>query len=253
MAIVGEHLGVMPMTRKLEFSEKCAKNIFQDPDNEEEVVQWEKPWGIVLVTMGSKETLIRNIEFSMIQEMMGLGPSKYCLMSNGVRDFERRVLLVLNYLPRKKICLYPPTTIPRGPFEEPRWRSLGKEISERRVALNDFDAPGMWEVNTSQNMVCIRFLDNPRFIDNTRFAFLKESLRVGPERYCLVYEQNPLYLSQIAIVMTFLPRHKMFMYPGGTRLGGMFLQEPWLSRGLDICSRTSITTEEFQTYFPSEA
>ena len=157
-------MGVMPMTRKLEFSEKCAKNIFQDPDNVEEVIQWEKHWGIVFVTMGSRETLIRNIEFALIQEMMDLGPPKYCLMSNGVRDFERRVLLVLNYLPRKKICLYPPTIIPRGPFEEPRWRSLGKEISERRVALNDFDAPGMWEVNTSQNMVCIRFSDNAHLL-----------------------------------------------------------------------------------------
>ena len=81
---------------------------------------------------------------------------------------------------------------------------------------------------------------------------MKENLGVGPKRYCLVYENKPLNNVSFAIVMTFLPRHKMFVYPEGVRLDGMFMVEPWLTRGITICSRTSISAEEFCSYFPTE-
>ena len=87
MVVAGLHLGVMPWARKLEFSERCARNIFQDPHNSRDVVQWERHWGITIAFLGPRENLIRNLEFAMIQELLGMGPSKYCLVSNKFRDF----------------------------------------------------------------------------------------------------------------------------------------------------------------------
>ena len=181
MVVAGLHLGVMPWARKIEFSERCARNIFQDPHNSKDVVQWERHWGITIAFLGPRENLIRNLEFAMIQELLDMGPPKYCLVCNNLRGFGERVLLVLNYLPKEKICLYPPTTIPRGPFEKPAWRSLGKELSERRVSLNDFDAPETWRVNTDQDMMCVRFSSDDYLINNVRFALMKEKLGEEPQ------------------------------------------------------------------------
>ena len=252
MAVIGEHLNVLPLDLKLEFSDKCARNIFQDPNNSENVVPWERHWGITFAFMKPRENLIRNLEFAMLQELLGMGPPKYCLISNKCKDFDQQVLLVLNYLPKKKICLYPPAIIPRGPFEKPAWRSLGKELHKRRVSLNDFNAPETWVVNTNQDMMCVRFSSDDHLTNNVRFALMKENLGVGPKQYCLVYEDKPQHNVHFAIVMTFLPRHKMFVYPEGVRLDGMFVEEPWLTRGISVCSRASISAEEFRTYFPTE-
>ena len=254
MAVIGEHLSVLPLDQKLEFRDKCARNIFQDPDNTGNVIPWERQWGITIAFMGPRENLIRNLEFAMIQELLGLGPPKYCLVSNKFKEFDKRVLLVLNYLPQKKICMFPPTRIPRGPFEAPIWEKWGKILRKQRISLDDFIAPETWKVNKEQDMMCVRFTeDEDHLVNNVKFALLKENLGIGPKQYCLVYEDNPNHIVPFAIVTALLPRHKMFVYPGGVTLDGMFENEPWLSRGVYVCSRASISKEEFHSYFPDEA
>ena len=51
--------------------------------------------------------LLKNIKFTMIQELMGLGPMKYCIVYNKMPKFSKKLLLLISYLPHKKMCLYP--------------------------------------------------------------------------------------------------------------------------------------------------
>ena len=59
-------------------------------------------WGVTYVTMWDEEHLLKNIQFAMIQEMMGIGPAKYCIVNNIMPNFEKRLMFLLNYLPKKK-------------------------------------------------------------------------------------------------------------------------------------------------------
>lgn len=158
----------------------------------------------------------------------------------------------MNFLPREKLCFYPPTVALRGPFEQSPWREMGREINNRRFTHEDFIAPGTWKINQSRDIICIQFSDYPRLIRNLRFTLTKEGLGLGPQSNCIVFDQNPSFYLHLAIVMTFLLRHKMFMYPSNLIRGGLFVQEPWLSRGHVIFSRLSLTFEEFQAHFPPE-
>ena len=74
-------------------------------------------WGVTFVTMWDKEHLIENILFVMIQEMMGFGPMKYYINYQILENFFKRLLLLINYLPQKKMCFYPPQVILEPPFD----------------------------------------------------------------------------------------------------------------------------------------
>ena len=50
-------------------------------------------------------------------------------------NFEENLLLLMNYLPHQKMCLYPPRYVLKGPFCHSPWRELGKAISSRQVNL----------------------------------------------------------------------------------------------------------------------
>ena len=101
-------------------------------------------------------------------------------------------------------------------------------------------------------MVCIQFTDYPHLIENLRLALTEEGLGLGPQRYCLVFDRDPYFHRFLAVILAFLPRHKMFMYPNNVVLGGPFTHEPWLSRLRTVCSRPSLSPKEFQTHFPEE-
>ena len=80
------------------------------------------------MTMWDEEHLIKNIQFAMIQEMMGLGPMKYWIVYNEMTNFFKRLLLLINYLPQKKMFFYPPQVILEPPFDHSPWREIGEAI-----------------------------------------------------------------------------------------------------------------------------
>ena len=72
----------------------------------------------------------------MLLEMMKKGPMKYCIVGNTMPNFSSKVMLLLKYLPPKKICIYPPYML-NGPFNRSLWREIGEAIRERRINLKN--------------------------------------------------------------------------------------------------------------------
>ena len=73
-------------------------------------------------------------------------------------------------------------------------------------------------------MVCINFSAHFQFAHRLEYAMLREIVGLGPLRHCIVYQDDFLSILELAIVMTYLPRQKMFIYPAGTNLTRHFSQ-----------------------------
>ena len=69
-----------------------------------------------------EEHLLSNIRLAINQEVMGMGPMKYCIINSAVSDFESKLLLIINYLPHEKLCFCPPRDILEGPFVNSPWK-----------------------------------------------------------------------------------------------------------------------------------
>ena len=129
MFIVKDHMKVMDEKKKHELSELYTKLIFPLWGNSWTDVKWTTKWGVTFVMMWDEEHLLKNIRFAMIQEMMGQGPMKYCIVHNVMPNFHQRLLLLLNYLPHKKMCLYPQQFILEEPFDSSPWREIIDKIN----------------------------------------------------------------------------------------------------------------------------
>ena len=71
----------------------------------------------------------------MIQEMMGQGLMKYYIAHNAMPNFNQKLLLLLNYLPHKKMCLYLQQFILDEPFDcSPRIEIIN-EINNQRFNM----------------------------------------------------------------------------------------------------------------------
>ena len=73
----------------------------------------------------------------MILEMMGLGPMRYCIVYNDMPNFFSRLLLLINYLPQKKMCFYPPRFFFDVPFDHSPWREIKDPICSQRFYLKN--------------------------------------------------------------------------------------------------------------------
>ena len=73
----------------------------------------------------------------MLQEMMGLGPMKYCIVYNKMPNFSSRLLLLINYLPQKKMCFYPSRFFLDAPFDHSPWREIGEAIHSQQLNLKN--------------------------------------------------------------------------------------------------------------------
>lgn len=132
MNIVKLHMGVMDYEQKKKTCKIYTQLFFPELDNTWSNVQWVTLQGVTYVTMWDHEHLLRNIKFAMIAEMLGVGPYKYCIITNLMPYFENRLALLMGYLPRQKMCFYPTLYVLRGPFQRAPWRSWGQMISHRR-------------------------------------------------------------------------------------------------------------------------
>ena len=71
MTIVKDHMKVMDEKKKHKLSELYTKLIFSLQGNAWTDVKWMTKWGVTFVTIWDEEHLLKNIQFAMIQEMMG--------------------------------------------------------------------------------------------------------------------------------------------------------------------------------------
>ena len=137
MNIIGKHMRVMKLEKKRELSEINTKLIFPRQGQDWTDVKWTTQWGVTFVTMWDEEHLIKNIKFAMLQEMMGLGPMRYCIVYNEMPNFSSRLLLLIKYLPQKKMCFYPPRFFLDAPFDHSPWREIGEALRSRWFFLKN--------------------------------------------------------------------------------------------------------------------
>ena len=107
----------------------------------------------------------------------------------------------------------------------------------------------MWRRNGNQDMTCIQLYGQHWFLQNLRVAMLREVAGIGPQRYCIVFNQASSFYSKLKMILAYLPVEKMFLYPAQESLGGPFLQEPWLSQGQLLYSHPSISCKEYIANF----
>ena len=87
-----------------------------------------------------------------------------------------------------------------------------------------------WLINYSKSMTCVQLCTHPSNIaDNLKVSLLKEAVGLGPSQYFIVHHPRRKFPKRLKTIMFFLPLEKMFLYPAVGTLGGLFLQEPWLS------------------------
>ena len=134
MNVISKHMHEMRTEKKKELNELYSRLIFP-----RQGWDWTRTthWGVTFVTMWDKKHLIKNIQFTMIQEMMGLGPMKYCIVYNKMPNFFKRLLPLINYLPQKKMCFYTPQGILEAPFDHYPWREIGEAIRSRQFDLKN--------------------------------------------------------------------------------------------------------------------
>ena len=137
MSIVRLHMGVMKYDKKQEMSNLYTRLIFPNLGNSWSNVQWTTHGGVTYVTMWDNEHLLKNIKYAMMMEMLGLGPYKYCIVSNIMPRFESKLMLLMSYLPMEKMCFYPPVFDLYYPFQRPPWREWGEMIFNRRLNLKN--------------------------------------------------------------------------------------------------------------------
>ena len=127
----------MRIEKKKEISALFSRHLFPRQGQNWTDVKWTTHWGVTFVTMWYEEHLIKNIQFAMIQEMMGLGSMKYWIVYNDMPNFFKRLLLLISYLPQKKMCFYPPQVILEPPFDHSPWREFGEAIQSRCFHLKN--------------------------------------------------------------------------------------------------------------------
>ena len=136
MDIVGKHMRVMRLEKKKELSEIYSKLIFPQQGLNWTDVKWTTHWGVTFVTMWDEEHLLKNIQYAMILERMDLGPMKYCIVYNDMPNFFSKLLLLF-YLPHKKMCFYPPSFFFDAPFNHSPWMEIGDAIRSRWFYLKN--------------------------------------------------------------------------------------------------------------------
>ena len=117
MNIVSKHLHEIRIEKKKELSELYSRHLFPRQGQNWTNVKWTTHWGVTFVTMWDEEHQIKNVQFAMIQEMMGLGPMKYCIVYNEMPNLFSRLLILINYVSQKKMCFYPPRFFFDAPFD----------------------------------------------------------------------------------------------------------------------------------------
>ena len=137
MYVVRQHMEVASLETKKNLIDLYTQLFFPQPDSSWSQVMWSNRSGVTFVTIWGEEHLRNNLRLALIKEMMGLGPMKYCIVNNMMPNFESKVLLLIRYLPHKKMCFYPPKATLSGPFSHSPWQEIGAAMRARRINLKN--------------------------------------------------------------------------------------------------------------------
>ena len=123
MDIIGKHMQVMSLKKKRELNEIYSKLIFPKQGLDWTDVKWTTQWRVTFMTMWDEEHLMKNSKFAMLQEMMGLGPIKYCIVYNEMPNFSLSTSSTHQLSSPKEDVLLPSAFLP--------WRTLWSLTLER--------------------------------------------------------------------------------------------------------------------------
>ena len=138
MDVVRKHMREMSTPRKDALIKHYSKVFFRhEQQNGWHDVRWSTRGGVTFVTMWDEEHLYNNLRLAMIKEMMGAGPMKYCIVNNSMPNFESRLLLLIHFLPHKKMCFFPPREILSRPFTHTPWLEIGEAIRNQTLSLKN--------------------------------------------------------------------------------------------------------------------
>ena len=98
---------------------------------------WMTDKGLTSVTVFGDNHLVKNLNYAVVKEMLGMGPDRYCVIDTHLPDFEHRLLRVIKNIPSHKVCLYPPRTSLGGPFSVAPWDTIGRLICARPSPTED--------------------------------------------------------------------------------------------------------------------
>ena len=144
------------------------------------------------------------------------------------------------------------------------WNSQGEEVLEaltryvtqlspqRKTELgHTYDRainPFLGEWTNFNGITFVNLRNRENVWDNLGLAMLKEAIRLGPHRYCIICSYNLDFENLLLLTLLYLPRTKFCMYLEGETLGGLFLHTPWDILGRRICSRPSISIDCYLAY-----
>ena len=129
LSIAVKHWGVLDDEMKKKMCDTFTLQWFPNLGHSWSETKWVTQGGVTYVTLWGNDHLLPNLKFAMAIEHIGMGPHKYCLISNTMPDFEAKLMLTLAYLPRQKICFYPPLFVLGEPFHRQPWKEWGKRIA----------------------------------------------------------------------------------------------------------------------------
>ena len=100
-------------------------------------IRWPTSHGITFVTMWDEEHLYNNIRLCMMKQLMGKGPTRYCIMNNRMPNLAARLLLLILFLPHQKMSFYPSPFVLTEPFRHPPWIGIFRAMQLRPMCLKN--------------------------------------------------------------------------------------------------------------------
>ena len=120
---------------KVAFMRAYERQIFPRLGTSTAQTKWWTYRNVTRVTIWGRNHFRNNVNYFRVLEALGLGSPFYCVQGSQHPRFSRRLLLLLRYLPHKKVYIYPYFGLPlRGPFDRTiHLHLIGLQIYRRRL------------------------------------------------------------------------------------------------------------------------
>ena len=144
------------------------------------------------------------------------------------------------------------------------WNSQGEEVHEaltwyvaqlspqRKAELghtyNRAVNPFLGEWTDFNGITFVNLQNRENVWDNLGLAMLKEAIRLGPQRYCIIRSYNLDFENLSMLTLLYHPKAKFCMYLEDETLEGPLLYTPWDILGRRNCSRPSISIDCYLDY-----
>ena len=154
-------------------------------------------------------------------------------------------------------------------FNKMAWNSNGERIREtlkdyfsqlkpdkKQILEHHYDqviSPIGGEWTRMGNIAFVTLKNRSHVLENLGLSVFKEAIGIGPDYYCIIRSYNYDFESLLLLALHYLPKCKFCMYPEEETLAGPFLHSPWSSLGRSICSKPTISIDEYILYLTMKA